>query len=281
MKHVSSYFSGMEYRDNDKGCIISVQKVDGRNSVNAKDAKLARAAYAIVEIKWNEENTATPSVNEEAESSVNGAELDSQDGKENVEESTNVQTSVTVEDGVYTYDNEYLYFSEIDSDSLIHKNIVDRVRYFDPAFHSITPEGFNARLTFLHQCTRQGPTDMGDSKSSYVDFAGNLSFGRAPYCVLRIGDFFNTKICIDSISITYDNNGVQWDLNPEGIGVQPMFANVSISFKFIGGQDISNPIERLLNAVTANYYANASVYSRHADNEKEYYNATDNKFHSK
>lgn len=281
MKHVSSYFSGMEYRDNDKGCIISVQKVDGRNSVNAKDAKLARAAYAIVEIKWSEENTATPAVNEEAESSVNGVELDSQDEKANVEESTNVQTSVTVEDGVYTYDNEYLYFSEIDNDSLIHKNIVDKVRYFDPAFHSITPEGFNARLTFLHQCTRQGPTDMGDTKSSYVDFAGNLSFGRAPYCVLRIGDFFNTKICIDSISITYDNNGVQWDLNPEGIGVQPMFANVSISFKFIGGQDISNPIERLQNAVTANYYANASVYSRHADNEKEYYNATDNKFHSK
>ena len=281
MKHVSSYFSGMEYRDNDKGCIISVQKVDGRNDVNAKDAKLARAAYAIVEIKWSEENTATPSVDEEAESSVNGVELDSQDEKVNVEENTNVQTSVTVEDGVYTYDNEYLYFSEIDNDSLIHKNIIDKVRYFDPAFHSITPEGFNARLTFLHQCTRQGPTDMGDSKSSYVDFAGNLSFGRAPYCVLRIGDFFNTKICIDSISITYDNNGVQWDLNPEGIGVQPMFANVSISFKFIGGQDISKPIERLQNAVTANYYANASVYSRHADNEKEYYNATDNKFYSK
>ena len=281
MKHVSSYFSGMEYRDNDKGCIISVQKVDGRNDVNAKDAKLARAAYAIVEIKWSEENTATPSVDEEAESSVNGVELDSQDEKVNVEENTNVQTSVTVEDGVYTYDNEYLYFSEIDNDSLIHKNIIDKVRYFDPAFHSITPEGFNARLTFLHQCTRQGPTDMGDSKSSYVDFAGNLSFGRAPYCVLRIGDFFNTKICIDSISITYDNNGVQWDLNPEGIGVQPMFANVSISFKFIGGQDISKPIERLQNAVTANYYANASVYSRHADNEKEYYNATDNKLYSK
>ena len=281
MKHVSSYFSGMEYRDNDKGCIISVQKVDGRNSVNAKDAKLARAAYAIVEIKWNEENTATPSVNEGVESAVNGAELDKQNEKVTDEESTNVQTLVTVEDGAYTYDNEYLYFSEIDNDSLIHKNIIDRVRYFDPAFHSITPEGFNARLTFLHQCTRQGPTDMGDSKSSYVDFAGNLSFGRAPYCVLRIGDFFNTKICIDSISITYDNNGVQWDLNPEGIGVQPMFANVSISFIFIGGQDISKPIERLQNAVTANYYANASVYSRHADNEKEYYNATDNKFYSK
>ena len=25
-------------------------------------------------------------------------------------------------------------------------------------FHSMTPEGFNSRLTFLHQCTRQGST---------------------------------------------------------------------------------------------------------------------------
>jgi hypothetical protein len=271
----------MEYRNNDNGGIIPVTDIDGRADINSLDAKIARAAYAVVEIKWSAENTATPSVNEEVESAVNGAELDRQNEKVTDEESTNVQTLVTVEDGAYTYDNEYLYFSEIDSDSLIHKNIVDRVRYFDPAFHSITPEGFNARLTFLHQCTRQGPTDMGDSESNYIDFAGNLSFGRAPYCVLRIGDFFNTKICIDSISITYDNNGVQWDLNPEGIGVQPMFANVSISFKFIGGQDISKPIERLQNAVTANYYANASVYSRHADNEKEYYNATDNTYHSK
>ena len=68
------------------------------------------------------------------------------------------------------------------------------------------------------------------------------------------------------MSIDYDNGGgLQWDMNQEGIGVQPMMANVNLNFKFIGGQDISGPIERLQNAVTANYYANASVYSRHAD----------------
>jgi hypothetical protein len=50
-----------------------------------------------------------------------------------------------------------------------------------------------------------------------------------------------------------------------------------MSFKFIGGQDISGPVERLQNAVTANYYANASVYSRHADNEKSYYDAIKDK----
>ena len=156
----------------------------------------------------------------------------------------------------------------------MHKHIVDKVRFFDPAFHSVTPEGFNARLTFLHQCTRQGPTNAVSSgrvtknDGDFLKFAGNLAFGRAPYCILRIGDFFNTKICIDSLSITYDNDGVQWDLNPEGIGVQPIYADISLNFTFLGGSDISAPISRLQNAVSFNYYANQSVYDYKADRGK-------------
>jgi hypothetical protein len=141
----------------------------------------------------------------------------------------------------------------------VYKYLVDKIKYFNPAFHSITPEGFNARLTFLHQCTRQGPTTAASDKSNTSKYgAGNLAFGRAPYCVLRIGDFFHTKICIDALSINYDSS--PWDLNPEGIGVQPMLANITINFKFIGGSDLSGPISKLQNAVTANYYANTSVY---------------------
>ena len=110
--------------------------------------------------------------------------------------------------------------------------------------------------------------------ADYLKYAGNLAFGRPPYCILRIGDFFYTKIVITSLSIRYENNGgVQWDLNQEGAGVQPMYADVSINFNFIGGQDLSGPVERLQNAVTANYYANASVYSRHSDNGKGYFDA--------
>ena len=146
---------------------------------------------------------------------------------------------------------------------------MDKVRFFDPAFHSITPEGFNSRLTFLQQCTRQGPTisisgGKVDSESdAYLRYAGNLAFGRPPYCVLRIGDFFYTKICITSLSIDYDSgSGLQWDLNPEGAGVQPMFANININFNFIGGQDIEGPVARLQNAISHNYYANASIYDK-------------------
>lgn len=267
----------------ENGRIIEVQNIDGREDVNGLDAKIARAAYAIVSIEWKEENVTHEGslVTANSVATVYGLNVDNIIETENIEENahSNIKSQTTVIEGDYTYDNEYLYFSEISRDSLVHKHIVDKVKYFDPAFHSITPEGFNARLTFLHQCTRQGPTNaissghINSGSEDFLKFAGNLSFGRAPYCILRIGDFFNTKICIDSMSITYDNNGVQWDLNPEGVGVQPMYANISLSFKFLGGQDIVKPIERLQNAVTANYYANASIYSRHADNNKNYYDA--------
>lgn len=184
------------------------------------------------------------------------------------------------DDDYYSYGNEYHYFQEIASakNSMVYKNIVEKIKFFDPAFHSITPEGFNARLNFLHQCTRQGPTrgthsgGENSNGSNLNGMAGNLSFGRAPYCILRIGDFFFSKICIDSLSIDYDNGGgVQWDLNPEGVGVQPMMANVNISFTFIGGQDIEGPVAQLQNAISFNYYANSSIYTPNTQKAIEEY----------
>ena len=57
-----------------------------------------------------------------------------------------------------------------------------------------------------------------------------MAFGRPPVCVLRIGDFYHTKVVIDSMNIDFDP--LVWDLNQEGIGVQPMIANVTLNFKF-------------------------------------------------
>lgn len=51
-----------------------------------------------------------------------------------------------------------------------------------------------------------------------------------------------------------------WDLNPEGIGVQPMLAKVNLSFKYIGGQGLRRYVDQLQNALSFNYYANADVY---------------------
>jgi hypothetical protein len=136
----------------------------------------------------------------------------------------------------------------------IYNSLAEKIKFFHPAFHSQTPEGFNSRLTFLKQCTRQGPQII-DSESP-----SNMVFGRPPVCVLRIGDFYHTKIIIDSINLTYEP--LQWDLNPEGIGVQPMIAKVSIGFKFIGGSSLGGPITQLQNAVSYNFFANTAVYNQ-------------------
>jgi hypothetical protein len=152
--------------------------------------------------------------------------------------------------------NETMFFDRLKKkDKFIFDSFREKIKYFHPAFHSTTPEGLNSRLTFLQQCTRQGPTDNMETN--------NLAFGRPPVCILRIGDFYHTKIIIDSLNIDYEP--LVWDLNPEGIGVQPMIANVSLSFKFIGGESLYGPINKLQNALSFNYYANAGVYEARAD----------------
>lgn len=166
-------------------------------------------------------------------------------------------------ENIIRYDDEYYFFKKlVETDPITTAKLQDKLAYFTPAFHSMSPEGFNARLTFLQQCTRQGSTlTTSDSKSIA---AGNLAFGRPPYCVLRIGDFFNTLITIDNLSIEYDSSGITWDLNPEGIGVQPMFCYITMNITILGGMDISGPVRRLQNAVSFNYYANASLYDNRA-----------------
>lgn len=163
------------------------------------------------------------------------------------------------------YDQEYHFFKKLqDTDPLIWDSLMKKIQYFDPAFHSGSPESFNARLTFLQQCTRQGNT-IGAS-DSLGKSANNLAFGQAPYCILRLGDFYHQMICIDNISIDY--NELQWDLNTEGIGVQPLLAKVSLSFKFIGGGSMEGAVRRLQNAMTFNYYANTGLYDNRADRPK-------------
>lgn len=153
--------------------------------------------------------------------------------------------------------NESEHFKKLKlEDPIVYNSLKDKIKFFHPSFHSITPEGFNSRLTFLHQCTRQGATLNKDGRPD------NMSFGMAPVCILRLGDFYHTKIMIDSMSIEYDNT---WDLNPEGVGVQPMIATIGLSFKFLGGHSMEGPINRLQNAVAFNFFANTEIYDPRAD----------------
>lgn len=164
----------------------------------------------------------------------------------------NISTKITKR-----FYSECSYFEKLTQENpFVFDEFRQKIRYFHPAFHSTTPEGFNSRLTFLQQCTRQGPT-MNENETN------NLAFGRPPVCILRIGDFYNTKIIIESVAVSYEP--LLWDLNPEGVGVQPMLANVDISFKFVGGSTLDGPINKLQNALSFNYYANSQVYDARAD----------------
>ena len=155
------------------------------------------------------------------------------------------------------------YFEMLQQDNpFVYDSIKQKIKYFNPAFHSITPEGLNSRITFLNQCVRPGrtmPTRRGEDLVYNDSF--NTNFGTPPVLILRVGDFYNTKIIPDSVSFTYEN----LDINPEGIGVQPMIASVTIQFKMIGGHGLKEPIEKLQNALSFNYYANTEMYDDRAD----------------
>ena len=122
---------------------------------------------------------------------------------------------------------------------------------FTPAFHSQTPEDYHRRLTFLQQLGR-----AGESKIDYG--STNSTFGRPPIAILRIGDFIHSRIIINRISFQYKE--FNWDMNPEGMGVQPMGVKVSLSFDIIGGQSLKTHIDKLQTAFSKNYYANSTYY---------------------
>jgi outer membrane protein OmpA-like peptidoglycan-associated protein len=159
------------------------------------------------------------------------------------------------------------YFESIKEDTpMVYDNLKDKLKFFHPGFHSTTPEGLNSRLTFLNQCMRPGdtiPTIKSVNGKQVLDYSNavNTAFGTPPVLVLRVGDFYNTKIIPESLQLQYES----LDLNPEGIGVQPMIANVTLGFKFVGGSGIKDAVDKIQNALTFNYYANTEVYDDRAE----------------
>jgi hypothetical protein len=224
------------------------------HSVNTEDIKKNR--YSRIDIEYYTSKTDTFADNQ----------------NETVTEKEDLSKKTVITDYAFTrYENEAQYFQKLKTtDPTTFRKLTDKYKYFTPAFHSVSPEGFNARLTFLQQCTRQGhtlePKFTTNTSDAPTAIAGNLAFGRMPVCVLRIGDFIYSRILITSMSINYGDN--QWDLNPEGAGVQPMMAKVNLGITILGGQSLEGPISKLQNAVTFNYYANTGVYDDRADRAK-------------
>ena len=171
------------------------------------------------------------------------------------------------------------YFEMIaNTDPMLYDGIKSRIKNFNPAFHSMTPEGLNSRLTFLQQCMRPGETiptavETGQGITLQYNDVINSAFGSPPVCVLRVGDFFHTKVIIDSLDISFDD--LTLDINPEGIGVQPMIADVSLSLKLIGGHGLKEPVSKLQNALSFNYYANTEMYDERAEETEDFTSAND------
>lgn len=251
-KYLKSIFSNAKITETS----YRISNVSQEKDINTIDAKSNRGA--MVEISYS-----LPNIEKQNDNFANNS------ADNDVQEQDVVRYAVDENKTKDTLDyfDEGEFFNQLEyTDKIAYDKIRQKVKYFAPAYHSITPEGFNSRLNFLHQCTRQGPTIEADSSSNITGTAGNLSFGRPPFCVLRIGDFIHTKMLIESLTINYDkSSGMQWDLNPEGIGVQPMFAKISLGIIIIGGQSLEAPISRLNNAVSFNYYANTGVYDKRAD----------------
>ena len=173
------------------------------------------------------------------------------------------------------------YFEVIKEQTpMVYDSLKEKLKFFHPAFHSITPEGLNSRLTFLQQCMRPGDTiptvktDKQGGTSLQYNNAVNTAFGAPPVLVLRVGDFFHSKIIPENLSITYED----LDLNPEGIGVQPMIANVTLSFQFVGGQGLKESVDKLQNALSFNFYANTEIYDDRADATDDSYKVLDQEF---
>ena len=201
------------------------------------------------------------------------------------------ETQTTVENVTVPRDNitkrvlrallsECDYFEVIKEETpMVFDNLKDKLKFFQPAFHSMTPEGLNTRLTFLQQCMRPGDTipvvkSVGGKDVMEYNNATNTAFGAPPVLILRVGDFFNTKIIPTSLSISYE----QLDINPEGIGIQPMIAKVQMSFNFVGGSGLKESVDKLQNALTFNYYANTEIYDDRADPTDTSYTVLDKDF---
>jgi hypothetical protein len=65
------------------------------------------------------------------------------------------------------------------------------------------------------------------------------------------------------VAISYDDS--PWDMNPEGIGYQPMIATVQLQVSFIGGQGLEKPVEKLQNALSSNFFANTEMYDERSE----------------
>jgi hypothetical protein len=130
----------------------------------------------------------------------------------------------------------------------------DKVDYYKPTYHSQTPFNFWERYTFMHQLTRPGSTL---DKLNNSQMAVNSIFGKAPSVIMRIGDFWHSRVIIHSIQFEFGDE-MTWDLNPEGMGVQPNLCTISMNITILGGMSMKYAVDQIQTAIDQNFLANST-----------------------
>ena len=263
-------------------CRVDIKQLDGSVKVTTINAQrysvpamaCRRVVLKEIKVEIPVENDDEIPIIEQEDKEVPGGDKDVQTPTTGLTRNIKPQAEVAIEQSIKNGISKKILrnlFSECDyfevikeTNPMIYDSIKEKIKYFSPAFHSMTPEGLNARLTFLNQCVRPGqtiPVIGPDGRPKYND-ALNTAFGSPPILVLRIGDFYHTKIVPKQLSIQYEP--LVYDMNPEGIGIQPMFAKITLGFSIIGGMGLKEPVQELQNALSFNFYANTEIYDERA-----------------
>jgi len=110
--------------------------------------------------------------------------------------------------------------------STVLRNTADRLDemksglMFQPAFFSGDLVDFKKRAEFVAKLTRPAKNDS----------AAGFSFTKPPVCHLRLGDWFDHDVIINSVSYDYAN--APWTIGGEK--TQPMWVSVNINFNIVG-----------------------------------------------
>ena len=126
---------------------------------------------------------------------------------------------------------------------------------FQPAFLSGSKVDFKRRMEFLSKLTRPASNASGVKKNSETgkwEGGSGFSFTKPPVCHIRLGDWFNHDIIINSVS--YDYSDAPWTTNLDAGRVQPMWANVTINFNIVGPAGDSGGVP-LTSTDAEGYYA--------------------------
>lgn len=92
---------------------------------------------------------------------------------------------------------------------------------FQPSYFSGDKVDFLRRIEFLEKLCLPSKNDKTNTGFSFIN---------PPVAHIHLGDWFNHDIIIDSVNFSYDN--APWTV--EGGRVQPMWAEVQVSFQIIG-----------------------------------------------